>query len=773
MAKKTPKKSTRRRSKTAQRSNDDKPYEHKVPDRNALQKVLTDKGRPMDYDELASHFGLSDRKQKRALTDVLGKLLKSGQVLLNRSEEYCLAERLHLIPGKVSAHRDGFGFLMPDDGGEDMFLSPRQMQLVMHGDRVAGRVINRSPRGAEGKVIEILERANAEVAGRYIRERGIGLVIPDNPKLTQRILIPQGERGEAKPGEMVVVRILDYPTMEGQATASVVQVLGAPGQTGMPTDLAIHAHSIPYKWPEAVVEEASDFGTSVPTRAKQGRKDLRDLPLVTIDGADARDFDDAVLAQRKGDGWRLIVAIADVAHYVQPGSAIDNEAISRATSVYFPDRVVPMLPEVLSNGLCSLNPKVDRLCMVCDMTVSETGEVTRASFYDAVMRSKARLTYSEVAGYLDGGRGNKAIAGDVAESVDQLHALYQQFARRRAKRGAIELDLPQLRIRMSDDGEVEAIVSAPRNDAHKLIEECMIAANVQAALYISRKKVQALFRVHAKPDEERFNEFRLYMISLGFQVSHAAHPKPRELRRLMASAQERPDAYAINMALLRSFAHAEYTPENIGHFGLALDAYAHFTSPIRRYPDLLVHRAIRHMTGGGKARQYIYDAERMIQLGKLTSERERRAEEATREVEALLKCQFMQKHLGGQFSGLISGVTHFGLFVQITDLQVDGLVHVSSLRNDYYEHEPEKQRLIGSRTGKEYALGDSVEIIVDRVDLESRQIDFVLYDSERSSEGGARRGGKGGGNSGGNSGGKGRGKGRGNGGGKGRGKRAR
>ncbi|MEM7611588.1 MAG: ribonuclease R [Pseudomonadota bacterium] len=710
-------------------------YQHKVPDRNALRDLLADRGRPMDFDEISAHFKLINRREKKGLADILGKMLRSGQILLNRREEYCLSERLNLITGKVSAHRDGFGFLMPDDGDEDLFLSPRQMQRLMHGDRVAGRVANRSSRGAEGEIIEILERTTTEVAGRYIRERGIGLVIPDNPKLTQRILVPARQHGKASPGDIVVAKILDYPDHDKLATGKVVRVLGRPEQTGMPTDLAIHAHNIPYRWPAAVRHEADVFGKTVPTPAKKGRADLRTMPLVTIDGADARDFDDAVYATRTGDGWRLVVAIADVAHYVQPGSAIDKEAIKRATSVYFPDRVVPMLPEVLSNGLCSLNPRVDRLCMVCDMTVSATGEITRSRFYDAVMRSHARLTYSEVAEFIDGGRGHKALIGAVADSVKSLHALYAAFARRRARRGAIELDLPQLRIKMDAQGDVLGMVSTQRNDAHRLIEECMIAANVEAARFIARKKVAALFRVHAKPDEERFNEFRLYMLGLGFKVPHAAHPKPRELRALMASAQGRPDSFAINMALLRSFAHAEYTPENVGHFGLALDAYAHFTSPIRRYPDLLVHRAIRHMTSGGKARQYAYDAERMRELGKLTSERERRAEEATREVEALLKCQYMQKHLGERFDGMISGVTHFGLFVQISELQIDGLVHVSSLKNDYYEHQPEGQRLVGSRSGQVYKLGDAVEIIVDRVDLESRQIDFVLFDTKPSTKG--------------------------------------
>ncbi|MEO0573883.1 MAG: RNB domain-containing ribonuclease, partial [Pseudomonadota bacterium] len=379
-----------------------KRYQHQIPDRNAVNEYLKAEGRPRDFETLSDHFGLTTRKHNIALAGVLTKMLSSGQILLNRNEEYCLVDKLNLIRGRVSAHKDGFGFLMPDDGGEDLYLSPRQMLRLMHGDKVAGRIANRSSRGTEGKVVEILDRAVTEVAGKYVRERGIGLLIPDNPKLTHRLLVPARERGKAKPGEMVVAEILDYPTHDHQATARITKVLGASTKTGMPTDLAIHAHNIPHQWSDAVTSEAGVFGKTVPTRAKKDRYDLRDLPLVTIDGADARDFDDAVYAAPRKEGWRLIVAIADVAHYVRPGSAIDNEALKRATSVYFPDRVVPMLPEVLSNGLCSLNPKVDRLCMVCDMSVSATGEVTRARFYDAVMRSAARLTYSEVAGHLGG-----------------------------------------------------------------------------------------------------------------------------------------------------------------------------------------------------------------------------------------------------------------------------------------------------------------------------------------------------------------------------------
>ena len=530
-----------------------------------------------------------------------------------------------------------------------------------------------------------------------------------------------------------------FPTQWQQATGSVVQVLGDPHQEGIATDIAIHSHGIPVPWPKAVRQQASAFGRTVPTAAKKDRTDLRDVPLVTIDGADARDFDDAVYCEPTPSGWRLLVAIADVAHYVDIDSPLDKEATRRGTSVYFPDRVVPMLPEVLSNGLCSLNPKVDRLCMVCEMRINREGEVTRGRFFEAVMRSKARLTYSQVNGFLEG-QNDHGVPADVHEPVRHLHELYKVFARRRRKRGAIELDIPQTRIRLNRTGAVEEIVAVARNDAHRLIEECMIAANVQAAKFLRRHKIQGLYRVHAKPDPESFGELRDYLLSLGLKVPHPEHVRPRDFNRMTSEIKGRVDSAAVSMTLLRSLPHAEYTPDNIGHFGLALDAYAHFTSPIRRYPDLLVHRAIRHIVRGGKAGRYHYRSDRMERLGAICSAHERRAEDATREVEAILKCQFMEGKIGERYSGLVTGVTNFGVFVQLDDLMIDGLVHVSSLDNDYYHFDAGSLQLIGERTGKTFSIGDRLDVVVQRVDLETRRIDFRL-DSEpqRRAASGRRR----------------------------------
>ena len=714
------KKSTRRKSAST------KKYTHPVPARNALLEHLQKAGRPLPESDILQAFAIRGAKQRRALTEQLKGMVRAGQIHRNRQGDYCLSDKLELLFGAVRGHPDGFGFVVPDDGSARVHLSAREMRALLDGDRVAAKVEGEDRRGRPyGRVVDILERGATEIAGQFIRERGIALVIPDNPKISHRILIPKGETNGARPGQIVVARILDYPSEWQQATGTVEQILGDPSQKGIATDIAIHSHGIPVRWPKAVRDQAKAFGPNVPTAAKKGREDLRALDLITIDGADARDFDDAVFCEPTANGWRLLVAIADVAHYVSVDSPLDKEATRRGTSVYFPDRVVPMLPEALSNGLCSLNPKVDRLCMVCDMRINREGKVTRSRFFDAVMRSSARLTYSTVNAFLEGYTKHQ-VPKDVQPVVRNLHDLYRVFARRRQKRGAIELDIPQTRIRMDDEGGVADIKAVERNDAHKLIEECMIAANVQAAKFLRRHRMQGLYRVHAKPDPDSFAELREFLAGLGFKVPHPEHVKPKDFNRLLRDARGRVDSSAISMTMLRSLPHAEYTPENIGHFGLALDAYAHFTSPIRRYPDLLVHRAIRHITGGGKPGRYHYSRDSMERLGSITSAHERRAEEATREVEALLKCQYMEDKLGEGFSGMITGVTNFGVFVQVDDVMVDGLIHVSSLDNDYYHFDSAGMRLVGERSGRVFALGDRLDIEVHRVDLETRRIDFRL-----------------------------------------------
>jgi len=726
-----PPRNRKTRKKSANTANK-KPYKHPIPGANDLLDFLTEAGHPLKVEALMEAFSLKGQRMRSLLVDRLNAMVRSGQILENRRGEFCLTAKLALVTGTVSGHRDGFGFVLRDDGEpDDIYLSAREMRPLFDGDRVAVRIKGQDRRGrAEGELVDVLERGTQEVAGQFIRERGIGLVIPDNPKISHRILIPKGEAGKAKAGDMVVAEILDFPSHVEQATGRITTIIGRPDDKGIATDMAIHSNAIPFEWPTGVTRETGKFGSTVPAGAKQGREDLRGVDLVTIDGADARDFDDAVYCEQAGSGWRLLVAIADVSHYVEVGSELDKEATRRGTSVYFPDRVVPMLPEVLSNGLCSLNPKVDRLCMVCEMRVSSDGKVTRARFFEGVMRSKARLTYSEVDAFLTG-KSKDDVPRELQGSVSELHNLYRAFATARSRRGAIEIDLPQTRFKLNDSGEIERIEVVERNDAHRLIEECMIAANVQAAKFLRKHRIPGLYRVHPKPDPDRFDEFRLYLVSLGLKVPHPHHVQPRHFTELMRQVRDRPDHAAISMAMLRSLTHAEYSPDNIGHFGLALDAYAHFTSPIRRYPDLLVHRAIRHIVRGGKPGAFHYSAKEMERLGTITSAHEKRAEDATREVEAWLKCQYMEGHLGDEFDGVITGVTNFGLFVQITSLMTDGLVHVTSLSNDYYSYDAGSQRLVGERSGRAFTLGEPMRVRVQRVDMETRKIDFRPVENKR------------------------------------------
>ncbi len=708
-----------------------RPYKHPVPSQNELIDFLTDVGKPLKAEPILKAFDLKGQRMRSQLVDRLQSMVRAGQILENRRGEYCLTAKLDLVTGQVSGHRDGFGFVIRDDGDpEDIYLSAREMRSLFDGDRVAVRIKGLDRRGrAEGELVDILDRGTRQVAGQFVRERGIGIVLPDNAKLSHRILIPKGEAAKARHGDMVVAEILDFPTQVEQATGRIVTIIGKPGDKGIATDIAIHAHAIPYEWPATVKKEVAGFGSKVTSASHAGRTELRDVDLITIDGSDARDFDDAVYCKKTDNGWRLLVAIADVAHYVSVGSALDKEAVIRGTSVYFPDRVVPMLPEVLSNGLCSLNPNVDRLCMVCDMRVGHNGKVTRASFFEGVMKSKARLTYDEVNDFLTG-KSNTSVPKDLHKPVRELHNLFQAFARARSRRGAIEIDLPQTRFKLNKDGEIDSIEVVPRNDAHRLIEECMIAANVEAARFLKKNRIPGLYRVHPKPDPDRFNDLRMYLVSLGLKVAHPEHVEPRHFTKIIEQVRDRPDSAAISMAMLRSLTHAEYSPTNIGHFGLALESYAHFTSPIRRYPDLLVHRAIRHIIRGGKPGKYDYSPKEMERLGAIASAHEKRAEEATRDVEAWLKCQYMEGHLGEEFDGVITGVTNFGLFVQITELMTDGLVHVTSLANDYYKYDAGAQRLIGERSGHSYSLGAQMRVRVHKVDMDTRKIDFRPVDDD-------------------------------------------
>jgi len=712
-------------------------YNHSVPDATTILDKLEAHGAPIGFDELAPLLEVSGERASRALRRNLQKMAAAGRLLINRKGEFCLPAKIGVTVGVVSAHPDGFGFLIPEEGDTDIFLPFQEMRQLLDGDRVAVRVTGSSRGKPVGNVVEILKRAKLTAVGHYRREHGVGFVV-EAGRSPHHFIVPNHHRAGANPGELVKVEIIEYPSAQAEAQGKVIKVLGAPGDPGLITDVAIEQYELPDAFPEAVIKQANAFGAEVREADKQeSREDLRDLPLITIDGADARDFDDAVYAEPAGEGWRLLVAIADVSHYVRPDSPLDAEAIERGTSVYFPDRVLPMLPESLSNGLCSLRPEVDRLCMVCDMKVAPTGRVTRSRFYRGVMRSAARMTYEQVDEIHRGVPPIRDKYSRIIPQIDHLYGVFESLLSARRSRGALELDLPEVRVEMGEGGDIERIVPRTRTDAHRLIEECMIAANVEAGRFLGRERLASLYRVHDEPDIDRFENLRNLLQELGFKVPDQARTDSKQLNRILAEIADRPDFAVLTVAVLRSLSQAVYQPDNIGHFGLGLSTYAHFTSPIRRYPDLLVHRAIGHWVDRRKPGAFRYDNADMERLGKTCSTLERRAEEAARHVESRYKCAYMQDRVGEVFAGTVTGVTHFGLFVMIDELFIDGLVHVTSLANDYYHAEHGGLRLTGERTGTSYGLGDSVQVRVVRVDVDEAKIDFALVDdaTERRDEG--------------------------------------
>ncbi len=725
-------------------------YDNPIPSREFLLDLITRQPAPPDFDTLVRLLELEgDEERIEALRRRLRAMERDGQLIVNRQGRFVPLAEGNLVVGRVVGHPDGFGFLIPDDGSDDLFLSPREMRQVLHGDRVVACEIGVDRRGRrEGRIVEVLERQNQTVVGQYIEEGGVGFVIPDNKRISQDIVIPPDQRGEARDGQIVVAAILEQPNRKFQPIGKIVEILGDHRDPGMEIDIAIRAHGIPFQWPQEVQDEAAGFGSEVPEAAKKGRLDLRKTPLVTIDGEDAKDFDDAVFCEPEGEGWRLLVAIADVSHYVAPDSALDREARERGNSVYFPEHVVPMLPEVLSNGLCSLNPEVDRLCMVCEMHISKTGRLESFRFHEGLMRSHARLTYDEMAEIVvDRKIEARKRRGDLVVHLDRLYELYKVLHKARQRRGAIDFETVETRIEFNDQRKIERIVPVIRNDAHRLIEECMILANVAAARFLEKKKICTLYRIHEGPAEDRLEDVRTFLAELGLSLGGGDSPTAKDYARLLKQVQGRPDAQLIQTVLLRSLKQAVYSPDNKGHFGLSLKAYTHFTSPIRRYPDLLVHRAIRHLLRGGKPEEFRYGHADMEVLGDHCSQTERRADEATRDVMDWLKTEYMQDKLGEEFDGIITSVTSFGLFVQLTDIYVEGLVHVTSLKSDYYRFDPVGHRLIGENSGRVYRLGDPIRVLVARVDLEEKKIDFQPVETEdeadRKPARKSRRGGKG------------------------------
>lgn len=738
-------------------------YENPIPSREAILALLAEAEKPLNPDKIAKHLDLVDQQQAEALRKRLRAMERDGQLLVNRRGAYGLVDKMNLLRCRVQGHRDGYGFAMPLGDGEDVYLSARQMNFVFDGDEVLVVVTGLDRRGRqEGKVVEVLNRANRTIVGRYQEESGIGFVVPDNARITQQILIPPREKGKAVPGQIVTAVITDYPSRQLGAKGRISEILGDHLDPGLEIDVAIRSHNIPWEWPEAVVDEAGRLEAEPREADKQHRVDLRKLPFVTIDGEDARDFDDAVYCEkRRLGGWRLWVAIADVSHYVRPGSALDEEAANRGNSVYFPERVVPMLPEALSNGLCSLKPAVDRLAMVCEMELSRAGELSKYTFYEAVIHSHARLTYTQVGEVLANGSHPDVDKGRVP-GLKRLHSLYQVLRAARDERGAIDFETVETRIIFDEQRKIESIVPVVRNDAHKLIEECMLCANVATANFFEANGLPILYRVHEGPTEEKLEGLRGFLGELGLDLAGGPKPTPLHYQQLLQQIADRDDAHVIQTMLLRSLRQAVYQPENGGHFGLHYAAYAHFTSPIRRYPDLLVHRGIRSLIRRGQQRRgqkaagvkrvrgaeaiptahiFPYDIHAMVVHGEHCSMSERRADDATREVQAWLKCEYLQEHVGDEFDGVVSAVTSFGLFVELVDIYIEGLVHITALPGDYYNFDASHQRLTGERSGRSYQLGGKVRVQVARVDLDDKKIDLELVNSEPSRKSRSRKSG--------------------------------
>jgi ribonuclease R len=716
----------RSQSKDPYHAREAKKYENPIPSREYIMESLQEGGVPMDFHGIAQLLGLEDDERLEALRRRLLAMERDGQLVRNRKNNYCLVNKRDLIVGRVIGHPDGFGFLKPDDGGDDLYLSFKEMRSLLHDDRAVVRVTGMDRRNRlEGAVVEVLERNTHTAVGKLYQESGVGFVVPDSKRLSKDIVIPSSEIGEAQKGQMVVAEIIDQPTKRTPPIGRIIEILGDHMGPGMETDIAIRTHNIRSAWPEEVEEQIADFASRVSQADKAGRIDLRDLPLVTIDGADSRDFDDAVYCEPKPKGWRLLVCIADVSHYVQPGSALDQEARARGNSVYFPDRVVPMLPEVLSNELCSINPEADRLCMTCELYVDRQGVVKRSKFYPALMRSHARLIYDDVDAVLKGNAKPRKQYEKLLPHLQHLYELYQALHAQRVERGAIDFDTNETRIEFNDQQRVERIVPVERNDAHRLIEECMLAANVAAAKLLLRKKQPGLYRIHEGPAEEKLADLKEFLAELGLTLAGGKKPQASDYAQLMEQIEGRPDRHLIQTVLLRSLSQAVYSSDNVGHFGLSYGAYTHFTSPIRRYPDLIVHRALKHLIDGGHADDFDYAKADLQGLGEHCSSTERKADEATRDALDWLKCEYMQDKVGETFSGIITSVNSFGVFVELDKIYVDGLVHITALDNDYYHYDPVGHRLTGERTGKVLRLGDPISIKVANVNLDERKIDFL------------------------------------------------
>jgi ribonuclease R len=713
-------------------------YGDAMPSREFILQLVTDAGGPVDTEEFAVRLGI-EADEMDAFNIRLRAMQRDGQIVINRRGALCLPDKIDVKNGHVEGHQDGFGFFIPDDKSGDMFIHEKEMRGVLHGDRVMVREHGVDRRGRkEGKIVEVLERVNKTLVGRLYRERGYQWVVAENRRISQDILIPDHADLGASNGQVVMTEIVEQPTKHAPPVGRVTHILGSYADPGMEIEIALRKHNLPNEFPPEVLATAKKLPKTV-TKKDLGvcdgiqREDIRELPLVTIDGEDARDFDDAVYCQPEGRGFRLWVAIADVSYYVQPGSPLDKEGYERGNSVYFPRRVIPMLPEEISNGLCSLNPEVDRLCMVCEMEISSFGNIKKHRFYPAVMHSKARLTYNQVWDWLSAAEAPQG-KGWVLPHLQNLQKLFKVLLKARGKRGAIDFETVETKMLFDEHDKIERIVPTSRNEAHRLIEECMLAANVCASEFLQKRKHPALYRVHEGPTPEKLKALHAFLGEFGFFLTGGDDPQAKDYAELLLKIKGRPDEQLLQTVLLRSLRQAVYTPENAGHFGLAYDAYTHFTSPIRRYPDLLVHRAIKACL-----KNEPYNPGNWENIGTHCSMTERRADDATRDVVSWLKCFYMQDKINEEFDGVISAVVSFGVFVALNEVFVEGLVHVTELGQDYFHFDAARHQMLGERTGKRFRLGDKVRIRVVQVDIESARIDFALVDEIAAKPAAAKR----------------------------------
>lgn len=702
-------------------------YSHPVPSREFIMKYMDELDRPVSFEELLEAFELKQEEELEGLRRRLIAMQRDGQIMRNRRENFALIAKLPLVKGRIQANRDGSGYLIPENGEPDVFLPAHEMRQVFNDDHALVNVVQTKWKAREGRIVEVIKRNTLQLAGRFCHEKGVSFVDPNNKFVNQDIIIANGGEGGAKPGQFVVVEITEQPTTRREAIGRVVDILGDRETAGIEVELAVRSYNLPHVWPQEVLQQAQAFASEVPKSESALREDFRHLPFVTIDGADAKDFDDAVYCEPAKNGYVLYVAIADVSHYVKPGTALDEEAQTRGNSVYFPAKVIPMLPETLSNNLCSLRPKCDRLTLVCVMDLNRDGEIQDFRFTNGVIHSQARLTYDEVAAML---KGEKTENDRMYKYLKPLEELYRKLLQQRELRGAIDFDTVETQIEFDDKGKIARIVPRLRNEAHRIIEEAMLAANVCAAKYIEKAGIPALYRVHEQPKLEKLNAFRDFLKPFGLRLGGAKAPTTMDYAKLLERITKREDAGLLQTVMLRSMQQAVYSPDNVGHFGLSYGGYTHFTSPIRRYPDLIVHRAIKFILEKKKKEKYGYNHADMEKFAEQCSLTERRADRATREATDWLKCEYMLDKLGQQYMGRIVDVTSFGIFVALEEVFVQGLVHITALKNDYYQYEATNHTLRGKKSGKSYRLGDRIEVLVARVDLDAREINFELAGSD-------------------------------------------